>query len=167
MAKALLTAERFYDRPAGLPFSRRAASIQAKAKRVPLPPESLVAEPAVAAYVNHGRWVVDCPFCPGALVASFLDQRFLCATCFNGSVGGAMVAVTFPDDYGAIEAELLKRPNEINRNWRPGETVADLVAEREASENGLPPGPATPALDLAALLARIEQLEAQQAGRAP
>ena len=80
------------------------------------------------AYVNHGRWVVDCPAagCAGAELAS--DVRpFVCASCGEGPY-----QTRFPTERAAIEAALESRPVEA-QNWLPGETVADLEAENEVN----------------------------------
>jgi hypothetical protein len=84
--------------------------------------------------VNHGRWVVDCPVCLSAQLASFTEQRFLCAECGNVSVGGKWLSIVWPPDAVAIENALVIRPTE-NRNWLPGETVADL--RRENTGHGI------------------------------
>ena len=83
------------------------------------------------AYVNHGNWMVDCPFpgCNSAQFASRTDRRFYCVECGRG-----WVAVTWPSelDVAAIEAALSIRPESTTRNWFPGESVADLQAESAA-----------------------------------
>lgn len=84
--------------------------------------------------VNHGRWVVDCPVCLSAQLASFTDPRFLCVTCGNVNVDGKWFRLAWPANAAAIEAALVIRPTE-NRNWSPGETVADL--RRENTEHGI------------------------------
>lgn len=101
------------------------------------------------AYVNHGRWIVDCPFCPSAQVASMSDPRFFCAGadgCANAAAGGHFVPVVFPGDkqLKAIERELLKRRNKDNRNWHPGEKVSDL--QRENKQRGVDDGDAPAAV---------------------
>lgn len=95
-------------------------------------PSTTVTEPAVDAYVNHGRWVGDCPFCPSASMVSPDDPRFFCAECANAAVGGQYVPVAFPADVERIENELVQRPVAANRNWQPGETATDLAAETVA-----------------------------------
>jgi len=47
--------------------------------------------------------------------------------------------VEFPEDRATIEAILLLRPNPANRNWLPGETLADLVLENVV--HGIQPTP--------------------------
>ena len=99
------------------------------------------AKPATFAYVNHGRWLVDCPFCGSTQIAAKSDRRFLCAGadgCANAQVGGAYIPVVWPKDADRIEAELLQRPTPNNRNWMPGETVKDL--RRENAEHGVARG---------------------------
>jgi hypothetical protein len=79
----------------------------------------------VEARVEHGRWLVDCPVdgCAGAQLASDSDRRFVCVECAAGPF-----EVEWPLDRDEIEAALNVRPAP-NRNWLPGETVADLLAE--------------------------------------
>lgn len=82
-------------------------------------------------YLNHGRWVVECPDCHGAQLACWTDRRFLCNECGNIAVTGLWRAIAWPADREAIEAVLALRP-EVNQNWLPGETVAALKAESAA-----------------------------------
>lgn len=112
---------------------------------------SAVAEPVTHAYVDLGRWVARCPFCPSAQVVHPDDPRFLCGGadgCANHPVAGAYVPVVFPParTRAAVERELVKRINLRDRNFYPagaarqhgrgaGETVADL--RRENKERGL------------------------------
>ena len=90
----------------------------------------------IAARINHGRWLVDCPGCNSALVVDLSEEVFMCVECGNSDNGGKWFAVTIPTDRAAIEAELLKRPmngrnpaEAVNRNWESGETVATLKQE--------------------------------------
>lgn len=85
---------------------------------------------AIAAYVNHGRWVVECPDCAGAQMACPDDRRFMCNNCANALNGGFWRLVAWPKDRDKIEALLRPRPIE-NQHWRPGETVVDLKAENK------------------------------------
>lgn len=82
--------------------------------------------------VNHGRWIIDCPFCPSADRWQGGD-RFICSLCGNAAAGGRYVDVQPPPARlrTAIAGALAHRPVEF-RNWHPGETVADLVAENVA-----------------------------------
>jgi hypothetical protein len=103
--------------------------------------------PAAVAYVNQGRWVADCPFGCGTARGVARAVNYWCAGCGNTAVGGQEVAVTWPDDFDAIESVLVLRPTEANRNWSPfarvpgrnriGEdAVKDLAVEN--LERGLP-----------------------------
>jgi hypothetical protein len=80
----------------------------------------------LAAYLNHGRWVVDCPACPSAALAG---ATFACEDCGYGPE-----AVQMPAEAADVEDAVRPRPLR-NRNWRPTETVADLEAEN--AEHGL------------------------------
>ena len=109
----------------------------------PLPePTAANTSGEVAARINHGRWLVDCPGCNSALVVDLSELVFMCVECGNNHNGGKWLAVTVPANREAIETELLKRPwggrnpaSAINRNWEPGETVATL--KQENTEHGI------------------------------
>jgi hypothetical protein len=104
--------------------------------KIPILTQQMAPAPLkVVARVNHGRWIVDCPFCTGAQLASPTDRRFLCADCGNVNIDGKWITVTWPSDAETIEATLAVRPRE-NRNWRPDESIADL--RRENVEHDLP-----------------------------
>jgi hypothetical protein len=107
------------------------------------------------AYVNHGRWVVECPSptCRSAeLVAPGGSKKLRCmcpdqvvcahpkpvAVTVNRSakdgtvkrfVCGQRIEPLFPPDHDEIEEVLGMRPTMEARNWYPGETVPMLVAE--------------------------------------
>ena len=93
----------------------------------------------VAAYMNHGRWVIDCPACnTGWLVrpetpSLLVDGR---GGVHHGCKCGDVLIVQFPAEKMAIEEQVEKRPNLINRNWRAGETIADLRLENAAYLTG-------------------------------
>ena len=76
-------------------------------------------------FVNHGRWIVNCStkYCDGARLA--VDAAKPCSNC------GCVTAATFPADKQLIDAALARRIVPDTRNWLPGETVNDLVAENE------------------------------------
>jgi len=90
----------------------------------------------VAARINHGRWLVDCPGCNSALVVDLSELVFMCVECGNAANDGKWFQVTVPKNRKAIETELLKRPwngrnpaEAVNRNWQPGETITMLKQE--------------------------------------
>ena len=75
------------------------------------------------AYVNHGRWVADCPECNGAEIIA-QGQTMLCGSC------GAEHQVDFPDKptrEGIVAALTVRKPS--NQNWYPHEQVTELVAQ--------------------------------------
>lgn len=107
------------------------ATVAATLMRMTAPPaEHVTADVVAVAYVNEGRWVVDCPFCAGAQLASRVDRRFWCVECQNAEVAGAWVTVSWPLQEREIEAALGDRPK-LNTHWLPDETVSDLVSENE------------------------------------
>lgn len=82
------------------------------------------------ARVEHGRWIADCPLCDaGAELVNTAISTIFCCECRNTQVAHALVPVTMPADREQIEQLLLARPDERNRNWRPGETIEQLAAE--------------------------------------
>lgn len=98
------------------------------------PPEGIQGE--VAATVNHGRWIVDCPNdgCGGAVSASVVHPEFYCTECGSRENDGHSYQVTFPRFRAALENVLMKRParesfSAANRNWTPDETLAAIKAE--------------------------------------
>jgi hypothetical protein len=92
-------------------------------------PTTATASGAVTAEVNDGRWIVKCPDCTGAMAGEPSHPFFMCDACWNIGNSGRWYSVTFPVNRVALETELLKRPLTSNRNWLPGETLADLVAQ--------------------------------------
>lgn len=89
---------------------------------------------SISATINAGGWIVACPWCPGALMASDNDPRFFCVTCENAARDGKWVGVTWPEARTAIEALLSLRPDPFTRYWTT-ESVVDL--ERENAEHGI------------------------------
>ena len=102
----------------------------------------------VLAYVNHGRWLADCPECRtglqlprGDFVSPTLATRIggpviqvkpkwvLPTSNAECSVCDLPVKVMWPKDVDLIDAALEVRPRLTNRNWRPGESVQGLIDE--------------------------------------
>lgn len=85
------------------------------------------------AYHNHGRWIAECPHCHFAIAVrpGFVD--FLCGRLPNGRLlktgCGLEAKVQWPADVEGIEVALAERSRTENRNWLPGETVVDLLAQ--------------------------------------
>lgn len=101
----------------------------------PLRGDTLDAPPAVA-NVNSGRWIVPCPFCAGAEYVNFDDLRFFCCECRNAAAGHHPLAVTLPVEREQIEALLLERPEMVQQNWLPPETLQDLTDENAVYMKG-------------------------------
>ena len=88
-------------------------------------------------YMNHGRWVVDCPHpeCAWSYLAVTDDGRpryqTACAGDHTGPGCGSRIDVTWPPLDAALELErvLYARAAPMNRNWRWPETVDGLHAE--------------------------------------
>jgi hypothetical protein len=110
-----------------------------------IPPIShvVMTAPPLVARVNHGRWIASCSCgarglpTPGCIV--FLGVLLgWCVRCNNGAWGGGWRMVQAPqlETRVQIEAVLEQRPRIEDRNWEPGETVADLI--RENREHGDP-----------------------------
>jgi len=97
------------------------------------------APPAVA-YVNHGRWVADCPTdgCGGALDVAHDLPGFWCPYCLNANAGGRWRVIAWPSgrDEREIETALAARPHAANANWWPWETVDGLRLENAQHGHG-------------------------------
>lgn len=88
--------------------------------------------PQAFAVVDHGRWIVRCPFaCGGAEAADPETRLFYCLTCYNADVSRKWLRVIWPEERQLIEASLEKRPQAETRNWHRAETVTDLERENE------------------------------------
>jgi hypothetical protein len=110
----------------------------------PLDRVVLTAEPLVAR-VNHGVWIASCPCgargtpAPGGVVFT-ATPLVCCARCGNQAAGRGWRTVALPDTPTRyrIEAILLCRPNAGDRNWEPGETLADLLAQNRDHGDPVP-----------------------------
>lgn len=78
----------------------------------------------VVAYVNHGRWLADCPACGNGMAAS---REWNLALCICGC-GAIYAAVVFPPDADAIEHELVDLPV-VEQNWQPTPPPSEADAE--------------------------------------
>lgn len=91
----------------------------------------------VYAYINHGRWVAECPLgCGDAKVLSGLANLYICTE--PGCPSMDWYQVVFPEEREEIEAVLLSRRAHrpdmaLARNWKPGESLSALEAENVAS----------------------------------
>lgn len=88
---------------------------------------------------NWDKWLVDCAHCTSGLkpgvhlyedgrlvryAVEWGDTSMICWDC-----GQVTENIAWPPDPGAIEVILFMRPDEQNRNWWPGETLAELLLE--------------------------------------
>jgi hypothetical protein len=145
----LRTAEDFYGTE---PWNERAENWHGQVGNVPTPvipfihhgsaglphvvPTDTSSDDEVYAFVQDGRWMVRCPFCPSAQLAYDWDHRFFCSECACAQAGGKMLNVIWPsiNQRARIETLLLVRPL-ANQNWSPPESVAAL--ELENMQNGV------------------------------
>ena len=79
--------------------------------------------------VNHGRWLVNCPYCNSASYARE-DRLFFCVDCQNATIGGQYVKTPFPKIKKAIERIMEIRPTR-NQNWT-NESISTLESEGAA-----------------------------------
>lgn len=105
-------------------------------------------QPIAPAFVNHGRWLWQCPGCltavqvaeRGAADPSPLASPVCCPACF----GQAFVQPQFPAERAQIEAELLRQPgyrwNAPFRNWQPGWSLDDLRARTARAQERIAQG---------------------------
>ena len=81
----------------------------------------------VTAYVNYGRWMVNCFWCKkGVLTRPDWGIAF-CATCGAQYEQGMVI---FPTDSN-IERALLKRPDPDTQHWDDKQTAEDLLRENK------------------------------------
>lgn len=98
----------------------------------------------IHAYINHGRWIAECPQCHWAIAIrprQLAGSRFVCGVLPHGkdvATGcGYTDSVRFPSDAKSIEQVLRSRPTPQS-NWKPGESLTNLRRENRA--HGLPDG---------------------------
>jgi len=74
------------------------------------------------AYINHGRWVIDCD-CAGAGLTS---PDFNISCCFD--CGTIYTNIVFPEKIKEIVQILLRREKFFQRNWNKNESLESLEA---------------------------------------
>jgi hypothetical protein len=74
------------------------------------------------AYLNHSRWIVNCPNCPNAFFAT--GEEITCNEC------NTEFKHELPKIKDKVEEAVRVRPPE-HRNWTPGETLALLREENK------------------------------------
>lgn len=79
------------------------------------------------AHASMGRWVARCSLCGAGTPPQirFSTSAFECVEC------GTVTEIVWPSEKmrQGIERLLMMRPNPVNRNWLPGETLHDLIWE--------------------------------------
>jgi hypothetical protein len=80
------------------------------------------------AYADFGRWVAMCGHpdrCSAAAELAPFQPGFFCIEC------GGSTEVIWPQAamVAGVVRLLMMRPHFKNRNWRPGETLVDLMVE--------------------------------------
>jgi hypothetical protein len=88
----------------------------------------------IAARIDAGTWLIDCDCGAG----NATDPEWGLACCFGCGAVHTRVEFPTPDTRSAIEALLIARPRTIDRAWRPGEAIVDLVQENLAIRAGIP-----------------------------
>lgn len=83
----------------------------------------------VTAYLNHGRWVADCP-CNSGILVDKGPGLYLCRECHT------LNQITMHEDWQTVEM-LTKDRLPKHRNWTPGEPIGNLMAENV--EHGVGP----------------------------
>ncbi len=135
---AITTFSRRFGVPATVEGWRRGVNRLLGRDMAPIRLQSVqpVDAPRAVAYVDKGNWWARCP--SGACCGiEYIDPDvglFFCCSCYNVEWGGAPLFVDFPDVTTRTEIErlLLARPNHINRNWRPGDSLTDIEADNIA-----------------------------------
>lgn len=90
--------------------------------------DPLQARGETLAYVNHGRWMCNCPHC-GAASWAPETMPLCCVECGMKANGLRPCRVRFPENRWGIELVLKRRPEIETRNWTPGESLRDLLSE--------------------------------------
>jgi hypothetical protein len=82
-------------------------------------------ETPIEARVDAGTWLVDCECGAG----NATDPAWGVACCFGCGAIHTTVVFPAPRTCEAIERLLVARPKPIDRAWRPGESLVDLMRE--------------------------------------
>jgi hypothetical protein len=105
--------EAFVERPTFVGFPRRAGATEIIVDR----------DSVVKMYVNHDRWVGDCPHCNGGVTGIPGVANVTCLDC------GRKMGARWPRvDLAEVE-RILSYREEMQRNMDPDQTLNDLKAE--------------------------------------
>lgn len=84
-------------------------------------------------YIEHSRFIARCPFCGGGeAVNPGGTEGFFCLSCANYMNDGKPLPVVWNWDWKKVAAVLELRPNPLNRNCYPSETLEGIKAENIA-----------------------------------
>src|SRR5689334_1373498 len=125
----LITAAEFHHVRSPQEYRQLIEMAMAKRRAHGFPESASVEVPTpITAYVDHGRWLIDCEC--GA--ANMVQPDWILAGCL--ACGAIHSHVVIPSDRSEGEAVLNARPREIQRNWwiHRGETVEQLQADNLA-----------------------------------
>lgn len=104
----------------------------AKGRREYDAPLEEVATP-IDAYINEGRYLVDCVCANGVPLSSVGEgAEAVCFVC-----GTVWTQIVFPENRVAIERVLEQRRWRKHQNWRPHETLEDLERENAEHPDGI------------------------------
>lgn len=147
----ILDAERIAERmtrPVADPRAYLLSFYPALADRIPPLDHVVATARPMVAYVNGGIWKARCEcgmradmergkLAPGCVVWLSVPLGF-CLRCGNQATGRGWRTVLIPpsEERARIEAVLLCRPNEGDRNWESSESVEELL--RQNREHGDP-----------------------------
>jgi hypothetical protein len=79
----------------------------------------------LVAYLNHGRWIADCPNCMNGIV---LHPEWPRIGCLGDGCYRTFVSIEMPANWREIEEAVQDRRVD-KRNWFPGESLERLRAE--------------------------------------
>ena len=87
--------------------------------------------------IAHGQVRAQCPDCDGWTLMRKATVNHVCYTCWGNGETPVLRVVAWPSRQGGHRSSAaVARPRHINRNWKLGETLAELQAENR--ENGVP-----------------------------
>lgn len=87
----------------------------------------------VYARVNHGRWIVDCAWCPAAMLTR-PEAAWRIAYCAECGACYGVNEIRYPDDWQAIEQALVVRVSRDQQHWDARQRLEDLLRENASDE---------------------------------
>lgn len=104
---------------AASPAERAILFMELKSGRGIQRPDGFEIGPPLYAYINHGRWIVECDRCSSAQVGSPEDPRYYClgGTDDGCQPSGLWRNVSYPRNAKAVENLVLVAQKVTERNW--------------------------------------------------